>query len=177
MEQDINTKRGGPVVAAHRLVNSISHVLTLLGGLVLFGMALTVTLSVCLSALGFEGIPGDFELVGIGCVIAISLFLPQCQIQKSHIMVDLFTNWLPLHKRRILEAFWQLVFAAAWIALLWLTTRGMLEKLHYDDRSMLLGFPVWLAYVPAVLGLAFSAIAAIVLSIGLVTRAPSMEHL
>jgi hypothetical protein len=53
----------------------------------------------------------------------------------------------------------------------------MLEKLHYDDRSMLLGFPVWLAYVPAVLGLAFSAIAAIVLSIGLVTRAPSMEHL
>ncbi len=36
-------------------------------------------------------IPGDWELVQIGCAVAIAAFLPMCQLRSGNIIVDFFT--------------------------------------------------------------------------------------
>lgn len=73
----------------------LARVLAGIGGVVIFTVALTVTASVIMRNMGLRGIRGDFELVEMSCAFAAGLFLPLCQLNRGHVSVDLFTNWLP----------------------------------------------------------------------------------
>lgn len=133
-------------------MDRLARILAALGGAVIFGVALTVTVSVAMRVLGLQGVRGDFELVEMSCAGAAGLFLPLCQLNRGHVMVDLFTNWLPRHVRTSIDWIWLIGFALAWAAVCFLTFRGLAEIRAYGDRTMLLSIPVWWAYVPAVLG-------------------------
>jgi len=131
-----------------------------LGGLVVLGAALMVTLSVASASLGLGAIRGEFELVELSCAACASLFLPLCQLVKGHVMVDVFTNWLPGATNRTIDAIWTLVFALAWAFLCWRLLEGLVEVRGYGDRTMLLSAPIWWVYTPAVLGTGLSAVVA-----------------
>jgi len=115
-------------------------------------------------AVGVGGIRGDFELIEVGCGVAAFLFLPLCQFRRGHISVDIFSTWLPRRLNVTLEGLWQLLFAAAWIALGWRLIFGMMESYGYHERTMLLRLPVWVVYLPALFGSALSALVAVWLS-------------
>ncbi|WP_050980029.1 TRAP transporter small permease [Sinorhizobium sojae] len=131
-----------------------------LGGLVVLGAALMVTLSVASATLGLGAIRGEFELVELSCAACASLFLPLCQLARGHVMVDVFTNWLPGAANRTIDAIWTLVFGLAWGLLCWRLFQGMVEVRGYGDRTMLLSAPIWWVYIPAVLGTGLSAVVA-----------------
>nr|WP_319249834.1 TRAP transporter small permease [uncultured Celeribacter sp.] len=132
-----------------------------LGGAVIFLASIAVTLSVVMRNLGFGGIRGDFELVELACAACASLFLPLCQFNKGHVMVDLFTLWLkPVIQRRF-DGVWTLVFAFGWAFLAWRLCIGLSEMHDYGDRTMLLRAPIWWVYLPAIFGAGLSALVAI----------------
>lgn len=145
----------------HRTLHSICTALAGLGGLIIFGSAVVVTYSVISSTLGFGAFRGEFELVELACAACASLFLPLCQLTKGHVMVDVFTEWLPKSVNQGLDALWTAAFALGWALLCWRLYHGMIEIHGYGDRTMLLRAPVWWAYVPAVLGTGLSALVAL----------------
>ncbi|MEM7270853.1 MAG: hypothetical protein AAF401_16570, partial [Pseudomonadota bacterium] len=61
------------------------------GGLILAFLALMTVTSVLGRAFIFAGlspIKGDYEMVEMGCAIAIFSFLPWCQLNRGHVTVD-----------------------------------------------------------------------------------------
>ncbi len=158
---DIWPRQGGARSPLAVWLDRISRVLAALGGLVIFGVAITVAISVVMRNLGLGSIRGDFELVEMSCAFAAGLFLPLCQLNRGHVMVDLFTNWLPSRAQRGLDWLWLLFFAAGWACLAVLTFHGMLESREYGDRTMLLSLPLWWTFLPALLGSAISCVIAL----------------
>lgn len=141
-------------------MDRLARLLAALGGAVIFGVALTVSLSVAMRNTGLQGVRGDFELVELSCAYAAGLFLPLCQLHRGHVMVDLFTNWLPAPLVAAIDWVWLLFSVLAWAALCYFTMHGLAEIRDYGDRTMLLSAPVWWAYAPAVLGLGASSVIA-----------------
>jgi len=141
------------------------------GGVAIFAAALMVTLSVVMRTLGFSGIRGDFEAVELVCAACASLFLPLCQYNKGHVMVDLFTLWMPARGQRRLDGLWTLIFAIAWGVICWRLCFGMAEMHDYGDKTMLLGFPVWLIYVPAIFGTGVAALVALIHALTMISPA------
>ena len=150
-----------------------------LGGAAIFAAALTVTLSVALRTFGLGGIRGDFELVEITASLCASLFLPLCQLKRGHVLVDLFTNWLPLPSRYRLDGLWTALFALAWAYVSWRLFEGMLEIYDYGDKTMLLGFPIWVNYLIATCATGLAGVIALIGSVPMILRGtnPEMEQL
>ncbi len=145
----------------NRLVETLCWAAAILAGIVMLGVSLAVVWSIAMSALGLGGIRGEFELVAYGCGFSAFLFLPLCQLKRGHVMVDLFSNWLPLRARNGLEGFWDIVFAASWLVLAWRFAAGLSSAIEYGDRTMLLKIPEWTVYLPALFGAVLSAIIAV----------------
>ncbi|GHA43764.1 hypothetical protein GCM10008927_05620 [Amylibacter ulvae] len=131
-----------------------------LGGIIIFAAAFFVTLSVVMSNLGFGGIRGEFELVELACATCASLFLPLCQLNRGHVMVDVFTGWIPPATSERIDGLWMLIFAIGWAFLFWRLCIGLDEIHTYGDKTMLLQAPVWWVYIPAVIGTGLSAVVA-----------------
>ncbi|WP_321364294.1 TRAP transporter small permease [uncultured Celeribacter sp.] len=142
-----------------------------LGGAVIFAASLAVTLSVVMRNLGLGGIRGDFELVELACAACASLFLPLCQFNKGHVMVDLFTLWLKPVTQRRFDGVWTMIFAVCWAFLTWRLAMGLLEMHDYGDRTMLLRAPVWWVYLPALLGTGLSSIVAFLQGLPMISPA------
>ncbi|SFK05110.1 TRAP transporter small permease [Celeribacter neptunius] len=142
-----------------------------LGGVVIFGASLAVTLSVVMRNIGLGGIRGDFELVELACAACASLFLPLCQFNKGHVMVDLFTLWLKPVTQRRFDGVWTLIFAGCWAFLTWRLAVGMGEMHEYGDRTMLLRAPVWWVYLPAIFGAGLSAVVAVIQALPMLSHA------
>ncbi|WP_138467828.1 TRAP transporter small permease [Poseidonocella sp. HB161398] len=148
-----------------RGLHALATVSAGLGGAAIFGAALFVTVSVVLRSLGLGGIRGDFELVELVCAACASLFLPLCQITQGHVMVDLFTAWLPGRLQRRMDGLWMLLFAIGWGLVCWRLSHGLFEMLDYGDRTMLLKAPLWWVYVPGVFGTALAALIAVLMAL------------
>lgn len=168
--------------ALTRWVGAVSRLLAVLGGLVLLlligltcasvagrglnSLGHTQALSETLPALAavltqFGPIQGDFELVEAGVAFAIFAFLPLCQLQGGHAVVDIFTTQLPGRANRFLTAFWEVVLAAVILLIAWRLFVGMQSKMTYGETTFLLQFPVWWAYAASFLAAAIAAIVAV----------------
>lgn len=154
-------EQGGGIPPLLTWMDRLARILAALGGAVIFGVALTVTVSVGMRVLGLQGVRGDFELVEMSCVWAAGLFLPLCQLKRGHVMVDLFTNWLVRRLRAAIDWIWLIGFAVAWAVVCFFTVHGLVEIRAYGDRTMLLSIPAWWAFVPAVLGTGAACIIAV----------------
>lgn len=162
-------QRGATFV--HRWLRTICIISAGVGGLTIFLASLVVAYSVGMRTLGLSGVRGDFELVELVCVVSASLFLPLCQLNKGHVMVDLFTLRLPQREQRRLDGIWTLCFAVVWGLLCWRLTIGLGEVHEYGDRTMLLNAFVWWAFVPAVFGTGLSAFVALITGLPMVSSA------
>ncbi|NNL36424.1 MAG: TRAP transporter small permease, partial [Silicimonas sp.] len=61
--------------------------LAIVAGLVLTAMAIVTVISINGRSLiwaGLAPVPGDFELVEIGCAVAVFGFLPYCHLYRGH---------------------------------------------------------------------------------------------
>ncbi|WP_316015077.1 TRAP transporter small permease [Roseobacter sp. HKCCA0434] len=169
------------------VLTSLSRALALLGGVVLVALALMTLASIIGRAgvgLGLRPVRGDFELVQIGCAIAVFSFLPWCQMRRGHVTVDVLADRLPLAARRVLTVVGDLTLAgfaaviARQLALglaekfcadtadpvfgwLWRST-GMAEDYCWVEATYELGLPVWWGYAAGLAGAGLFTLAALV---------------
>jgi len=96
----------------------------------------------------FAGRPiqGDFELVQLGCAVAISFCLPYCQLRRGHIIVDFFTVRASERTRGALDTVGALLLALVMALVAWRTGAGALAMKASNETSMIMGVPVWYAY-------------------------------
>jgi len=145
-----------------RALRGMAQLFALAGGAVLLSVAALTTASVIRRWLFAAPVPGDVELVQLGTASALALFLPYCQLHGSHLIVDLFTAHAPaaLHHRlnRLVR-----VLAATTLAVLALrAAAGIADLYAAGETTMVLGWPLWLAYCALPPALALTAAIALI---------------
>jgi hypothetical protein len=140
------------------LVERLSGVIAMLGGL----LSLCVALLVVFSVLGrwLKGVPwaeavagafglslgpinGDFEMVQMATAVSIFAFLPYTQVRRGNIVVDTFTSRLPPRLNARIDAFWDLVYAGMTALLTACLVVGTLEHYRSGQTTMLLQIIAW----------------------------------
>jgi TRAP-type C4-dicarboxylate transport system permease small subunit len=104
---------------------------------------------------------GDFELAGSAAGAAIALFLPWCQWERGHIIVDFFTTRASHAARGRLDRFGAFVLAAVLGLMTWRSAVGGLNAWDSKSGSMMLGFPEWIVYAGIVPGLGLATVIAL----------------
>lgn len=131
----------------------------LAGGAVLLAVVLMNVASV-LGGLVGHPFPGDFELTQVGVAVAVFAFLPWCQLTRANVSADVFTMRAPpawIARLRLAGSAVALAFAGL---LLWRMSAGMADQRSYGSTTTILQVPIWIAFVPVLVSLALTALAA-----------------
>jgi TRAP-type C4-dicarboxylate transport system permease small subunit len=135
-----------PTDPAGRLLEHAAKALAIAGGLVLTGVTLMSLYSVVMRNLAGAPIQGDFELVQMGCAVAVAAFLPFTQLRDGNIFVDFFTTRASARSKARLDGFGSLLVALALGLIAWRTGVGASDALRTDETTMIMGLPVWWGY-------------------------------
>lgn len=123
---------------AVRAIERLAGAFALAGGMVLIAIAGVTVTSVLGRKLMNRAITGDFEMVEIGCAVAIALFLPYCQLKHGNVIVDFFTLRLATKGKRWLDAFGCLLVAAVAALMTWRLAAGGWSLYTSNDQTMVL---------------------------------------
>src|SRR5215470_9703134 len=85
---------------------------------------------------------GDVELIQAATAVAAFAFLPFGQLNRSNIVVDTFTQRLPERVRAAIDAFWDIVYAAAAVILSWRLLVAALDAIRSHTVSTVIGLPI-----------------------------------
>lgn len=127
----------------------------------LFGICFVSVYSVVGRWLFSEPVLGDVELVQIGCVLAVASFLPYCQMKNSHVIVDFFTHGASPATRALMDRIAALLLAIVSALIAWQSFVGTYDAYRSGEEQMILGWPLWWAYInvgPAFVLLALAAL-------------------
>lgn len=161
-----------------RLLQTLSKWLAYFGGVVLTGLAVMTVASIIGRALiwaGFGPIQGDFELVELGCAVAVFSFLPWSQMNRQQVTVDILVDTFPPRIRTFLGMIGDLAMALASSVIAWRLWLGMGERIpfgseamrgllmlgdrpFYSETTMILRMPVWYGYALSMVGAGFFAV-------------------
>ncbi len=131
----------------------------LLGGALLLAVVAVNVVSV-LGAIFDSPFPGDFELTEMGVANAAFAFLPYCQLTRSNVTADIFTQNAGPRMVAFLRLLSSIVAFLFGLLLLWRMYAGMLDQKQYNYETSILQVPIWMAFVPVLISLALLAVAA-----------------
>ena len=134
----------------------------LLGGIVLLGIAVMSTWSATSSFLLGKPLPGDFEMVEVLVAIAAFAFLPYCQLTDANVTADIFTARAGRRAIAVFGLIASLVALGFALLLLWRMYAGLLDYRQYVETTAILRFPIWMAYIPALVSLALLTVACLI---------------
>lgn len=134
----------------------------LAGGLLLMGVVLMNAYSLFADILFRRPLSGDFELVEVGVAIAAFAFLPYCQLTGANVTADIFTQSAGPRTIALLALFSAVIAFAFSLLLTWRMSVGLLDIRAYGETTVIMGFPIWLAYVPIVASLAMLGLASFI---------------
>ncbi|WP_424943032.1 TRAP transporter small permease [Aliiroseovarius crassostreae] len=121
-----------------RLMEFLSRWMAYSGGAVLVAIALTTVVSIigrALSGFGLMPVKGDFEIVEMGCAVAVFAFMPWCQLKRGHVTVDIFIARLSDRKQAILGFIGDVMLTGAAFIILWRLWLGFGEKFPYGSDA------------------------------------------
>ena len=141
------------------LLDRLCTAMAMAGSAILAAIVLVSSLSVLGRSLpqliGVRGIgvPGDVEMVQLGCAVAVYCFLPLCQLRRSNVLVGIFTRHLAPRRRAIFDFAANLLYLVLATMLALALGYGTAEKFRNGDTSMMLripeGWPFAMALVPS----------------------------
>lgn len=143
---------------AGRVLHVCCDICAGVGGLVLVAMAAMTLGSVVGRAFFSKPILGDVELVQIGTAVCIALFLPYTQFRGGNIIVDVFTTRASQRSRALMDGFGTLLYTLAMALIAWRLVAGGLSARDSQEASALMNFPIWVAYLLMVPGVALAAV-------------------
>lgn len=148
-----------------RLLDGLARLLALFGGALAVCLALLVSISITLRALGLGGVRGDFEFVQMGVALIVFAFMPWCQARRGNVMVDSFTTRLPPRFQAALDALWEVVFAGMMALIAWRLGAGALEAARSSTTTMVLLLPIAPAIAACAILAGFTALVALAMAI------------
>lgn len=161
------TGPGRPDDPVGRILYRICETVAVFGGAVLVLLTGLTVISIIgrqIAGIGWlRGIPpfswagpvtGDFELVKLGCAVAVFAFLPYCQMAGGNVLVDFFTLKAGPRLKALLAAIGDALFTAIAATLTWRMVLGAEDLQRYRETTMVLRVPVWWGYVPAIAAMA-----------------------
>ena len=128
----------------------ISFLLALFGGFTLLVMVCVNVISIFGRILFLSPLLGDFELVEMGCAVAIFSFLPLCHLKNGNVIVDFVSSRFPNWFRGFLDTISCLLFSVVASIFAWRMLLGLEDMLRYNEETMLLKIPVWIPFVPGI---------------------------
>lgn len=149
-----------------RTAERLGAALALAGAALSLFIAGLVTASVGLRWATSSGLPGDFEMVQMAVALAIFSFLPYTQLRRGNMLVDTFTIRLPARVLSAIDAFWDIVYAAAAALLGWRLAVGAADAIGSRTSTMVLGMPVGWAIMACAAMSGLLALAALVTAAG-----------
>lgn len=144
-----------------RRLDALAAALALVGGALLLGVAALTVASVLGRWLANRPLTGDVELVQFAVAAAIALFLPYCQLHASHLVVDFFTARSSGRLQQRLDRAGSFVAGLLFLLLAWRAGVGVADLRSAGETTMVLGFPLWIAYAVMVPGLALAGLAGV----------------
>ncbi|HLT79064.1 MAG TPA: TRAP transporter small permease [Ferrovibrio sp.] len=132
------------------------------GGFILLVAAIVTVVSVLGRYFLNAPIPGDIEIGGFLMAAAIALFLPECQLRKGNVIVDVFTVAAPVKMQAALDAVASLTVAVAAAVIAWRMGIGMVELRAARDETMVLRLPTWIGFIVVVPSLVLLAVASLI---------------
>lgn len=132
----------------------------MLGGVLLLAIVVLNVASVLGTLVGLP-VPGDFEMTEMGVAVAAFAFLPYCQLARSNVTADIFTQGASPGTLALLSLLGSLIALGFSGLMLWRMYAGMIDQKTYSYETSILQIPVWLAYVPILISLALLAVAAV----------------
>jgi TRAP-type C4-dicarboxylate transport system permease small subunit len=108
------------------------------------------------------------ELARFSLVSLVFLMIPSLTVNRQQIIVDFVVNRLPAGARKTVEAFAQLLSAASSVFLIFAI--ALIMKRNWSVRTPAMRMPNYLFYLPAALGIALNALAALDRMIGAFAR-------
>lgn len=150
-----------PPAGRPSLIEKLAAVSAFAGGAILTAITLMAVASIVMRSLGFQPIPGDFELVQVALAGCIALMLPWCQLQGGNLTVDFFTVGLHKTRQRRLDAVGAVLFALVMALVTWRTGAGTIAVKASNESTMILGFPLWIGYAAMIPGLILTVLTAL----------------
>jgi TRAP-type C4-dicarboxylate transport system permease small subunit len=144
-----------------RVLDVLATALALAGGALLLGVAILTVVSVLGRWLASQPVTGDIELVQVATAAAIALFLPYCQLHRSHLIVDFFTARTSGPVQRGFDAVGSLLAGALFFLLAWRAAIAVAEMRAAAETTMVLGVPLWIPYAAMVPGLFLAGVAGV----------------
>ena len=127
-------------------LHKLSSAFAIAGGTTLIILVTLVVTSIIGRAIFSRPVPGDFEIVAVGTAISVFLFLPYCYLQQGNVAVDIFISHMPPWVQRAMDILAAVLFGFIAGLFAWRTVYGFSDTFNNEDISMILGFPLWLAY-------------------------------
>lgn len=129
-----------------RALDVTARAFALAGGAVFTALTLLSLYSIVMRNLLGTPIMGDWELVQMGCAVAIAACFPMCQMRNAHIIVDFFTLRAGHAARKRLDGVGAGVLAVMMALLAWRTAAGAMDARANHETSMIMELPVWFGY-------------------------------
>jgi len=139
--------------SAGRALMALSRAVAIAGGLILTALTVLSVGSIAARAAAGRPMPGDFELVEMGCGIAVFAFLPYCHLKRGNVIVDFFTLKASAGLKLALDLAGHLIYLAIAVLLVWRMALGGLDRLASHESTMILAIPLWIGFVPVTLSL------------------------
>ena len=154
-----NTQQQGRAIL---LFEKVCRAFAICGALIMVILSLITVVSVVGRYLFNAPVSGDFEMVEIGCAIAVSSFLPYCQLKQGNVIVDFFTqNTVPVIKN-VMDAFGCIMLTIMAGLFAWRLALGGYDLYRYNDQTMILQFNTWLGFIIIVPSMALLTIAGLI---------------
>lgn len=152
---------GAPRDPVGRVLERLAQALAIGGGLVLTALTLMSLYSVTMRNLAGAPIQGDFELVQLGCAVAVAAFLPFTQLRGANVFVGFFTARASDRTKSRLDGFGSLLVGLALALIAWRTGVGAADALRNHETTMIMGLPTWWGHALMTPSLAVAAAAAL----------------
>lgn len=107
---------------------------------------------------------GTIDLTQLAVVLAVFFALPLAFLHESNVNVDFFTNRLPPRVLAALNCVVTLLSSALLAAILWYSFVQARIQVAQGDKSMTLGIPMLVYWVPLLFGTALSIAAALLVA-------------
>jgi TRAP-type C4-dicarboxylate transport system permease small subunit len=137
--------RRAPTDPAGALLFRLARGFALAGGLVLVGLTLMSLASIVGRAAFATPLPGDYELIQLGCAVSVAAFLPLCQMRGGHVLVDFFTAHARPEVRGALDTLGALLLAVCAAVFAWRLSAGAVGLREANDQTTILAIPTWWA--------------------------------
>jgi TRAP-type C4-dicarboxylate transport system permease small subunit len=147
-----------PADRVGRTLFTLCRLFAAVGGIAMVIMTLISVVSIVGRVLVATPVPGDYEMVQVLAAVAVFAFLPYCQIRGQNVLVDFFTVNASRRVRGFLDALGSLVYLATAVIITWRLIAGGFDKFDYGEETMVIRFPLWIGFVPAVASMALLSV-------------------